>query len=1295
MVAESAPNPTPHLIDPLTTAEEKVLKLLAQGLSDKEIGIELSIAPITVRGDHKQNIYDKLGLQPGFRNRKWAVHCARQLGLLSSAEGDSEHPPPGDNPYRGLDVFQQQDAHLFFGREAFIEHLTTSLSANSNSPRFIAVVGPSGSGKSSIVRAGLIPTLHENSIPDASTWTVATMFPRVNPFHELEAVLQSVAIKHYPDVLDLLQRDAYGLVRAMRLILPEGRALLLIVDQFEELFTLVEDRQLARHFMDLLYAAVTDPLSSVWVIITLRADFLDRPLMYPDFSWLVQEHTAMVVPMSPDELERAITCPAQQAHVTFEPGLVARLVAEANEQPGALPLLEFALTELYDNRIGHTITMNTYNEIGGFREALTAQADRVYHGLFSAHQEAVRQVFLRLITLGEGTEDIRRRVPVQELQALDYPTPTMEYTTQFLAANRLLTLDLDPTTRLPTVEVAHEALIREWKRLQGWLDESRNDVRMERMLATAVDEWHRHDRDESYLMRGAKLAQFAGWRDVTNLALTVDENHFVDASLRERDRQRHRRRLMRNLALTVTTLVSIVMAVLALWALDQRGRAELAEHDALQQASIGLAAQAELELMQGVPERGILIALEALEDYPYTWQAERALFAAVQQTRLIHELHGHTDRVFYALWSPDGTRLLTVGYDGRTRLWDAASGVTALLDEHDAALESGAWSPDGTRIATVSLDGTVKVFDTDTHEMLLMLTEHTDQVWWAAWSPGGTQIATASLDGTARVWDADTGQTLLILSDHDAAVFDVAWSPDGRRIATASFDGTARIWNVDVTSPASGESLLLMRGHTDKVRQVTWSPDGKRIATASFDSTARIWDANSGEELFVLSRDMPGKVHAAKWSPDGKHLLTVQTGGPGTNGVATIWDTETGVMVFSLPGSGPLNFGAWSPDGTRVAVSDVGIFTRVWDATTGDELFVLYHTGVYVGSPDWSPDGTRLATTNEVGTVFVWDTTDAALLTFEDQYQYLAAWSPDGRQFARADSEGPLHITDRETGAIALTLPPVGSRYNGASWSPDGKSIATSHEDGTVRIWNAVSGAEQLVFQTEHPVYAPRWSPDGERISLTTYWAGIGYVYDATNGEQLFAFDAGESRGDLVWSPDGTQLASAIWHAGQVIIRDATSGERIRTIAIGGFLIDIDWSPDGTRLAIATGDNLAHIVDAHTGEILLTYAGHNNWVIKPDWSPDGSRIATAGEDSVRIWDPVTGAEYGVLDVTTAHAQWSSDGTRLLTVGGDSVVRIWQVFPTTDSLIDYAHVCCVFRQLTPEERAQFGLPMREK
>lgn len=1297
MTVTTTPTPSPHLIDPLTVAEEKVLNLLAQGLSDKEIGLELSIAPITVRGDHKQNIYDKLGLQPSFRNRKWAVHCARQLGLLPSFEDAPNLEPPGDNPYKGLDAFQPDDAHLFFGREAFIDQLTTRLSQNGSRPRFLAIVGPSGCGKSSIVRAGLVPALKQDRIPGASTWAITTMFPRINPFYELEMALRAVAVKPQPDLLELLQRDSFGLARAARLILPENRPLLLVIDQFEEVFTLVEDPTLARRFMDLLYAAVTDPRSMVRVIITLRADFLDRPLMYPDFSWLVQEHTAMVVPLNPDELERAITLPAQQAHVTLEPGLVAELVAKANEQPGALPLLEFTLTELYDNRVGRTVTLNTYEEIGGLNQALAAQADTVYAGLNTVQQEATRQLFLRLISLGEGTEDVRRRVPIQELVALDAPSQSMEYVTQFLAANRLLTLDLDPATKEPTVEVAHEALIREWGRLREWLEDSRNDVRMQRLLATAVDDWQRHDREKSYLMRGAKLAQYEGWRETTDLALTTDENQFLEISIVERDREHRRRQTVLYLALGFSLLVAVVMAVMAGWAVAQRNWAENSEYTTLVQASIGLAAQAELELVkvEGLSERATLLALEALEEYPYTWQAERALFAAVQHTWLIHMLRGHTDMVYYSAWSPDGSRLLTASYDGTTRVWNAESGAMSVLDEHSAEVEMGAWSPDGTMVATTCLDGTVKIFDMNTSEALHILTGHSAEVWWAAWSPDGTRIATASYDGTARVWEIATGEQLLVLTEHAAAVSDVAWSPDGEKIATTSIDETARVWNA-----TTGETLLVLQGHTNIVRQVSWSPDGSQIATAGHDATIRIWDATSGQEIFVLSREGYNKAWLALWSPDGSQLLTVQSGFLGEPGVATLWDTTTGELVFSLPGLGTaMNFGAWSPDGTRVAVCDSELITRVWDVATGEELFVLHHPRSALGAlgaPRWSPDGDRLATTDDKGTLYVWDVTGSEKLKFQNQDEQVLAWAPDGRSFARADREGPLYITDRETGEPVLTLPWVGTPYNGARWSPDGTVIATLHEDGSVRIWDAVLGNERLQFDVGLEIYIPHWSPDSTQLSVTTLWDGLAYIYDATTGDRLMTFDAGEPRSDLVWSPDGTQIVGTIAEAGQVKIWAAATGNEIRTIPIGDyFVLSVDWSPDGERLVVSTSDGV-HIVDPQTGDILLTYTGHNAWVILADWSPAGNRIVTVSDDSVRIWDPVTGTEYGALDVNASMALWSPDGTRLLTLASsDNVVRMWQVFPDTASLMDYAKACCVFREFTPEERVLFGLPMHEE
>ena len=306
--------------------------------------------------------------------------------------------------------------------------------------------------------------------------------------------------------MEQLERDRFGLIRAAQLILSEGDELVLVIDQFEELFMLSLMSGRARHFLDLLTAAVTEPRCPLRVIITLRADFYDRPLMIPDFCELMRQRTEIVVPLTVTELEQVMIGPAERVGAKVEPALVAAVVGEVGQQPGALPMLQYALTELFERRTDHTLTLDVYHALGGVMGVLAQRADDVYRKLSSDQQAAARQIFLRLVTLGEGTEDTRRRTHQAELLALG--GDSVDAVLEAFGRSRLLTFDRDPQTREPTVEVAHEAIIREWALLRSWLDESRDDIRQQRLLAAAAQEWETAGRDRSYLLTGSRLAQF-------------------------------------------------------------------------------------------------------------------------------------------------------------------------------------------------------------------------------------------------------------------------------------------------------------------------------------------------------------------------------------------------------------------------------------------------------------------------------------------------------------------------------------------------------------------------------------------------------------------------------------------------------------------------------------------------------------------------------------------------------------------------------------------------------------------
>ena len=1212
------------------------------------------------------------------------------------------------NPYKGLRAFQEADALDFFGREALTAYLLTRLAPapsqgegrREGDSRFLAIVGPSGSGKSSVVKAGLLPALRHGALPGSDKWFVVEMLPGPHPLEELEVGLLRIAAHQPGGLMEQLRRDERGLARAARLVLPSADStLLLIIDQFEEVFTLIEDKAEARHFLDSLYAAVTDPRSPVRVILTLRADFYDRPLMHPDFSELMRQHTEVVVPLTTDELARAIAGPAERVGARLEPGLVTDIAADIKQQPGALPLLQYALTELFERREGRLLTRQAYQSIGGVMGALGRRAEEVYAMLDPASQDAARQLFLRLVTLGEGVEDTRRRVLRTELISLTPQLPlqslgegaagerVMDAVIETFGKARLLSFDRDPATRGSTVEVAHEALLREWKRLREWLDASRADVRLLRMLAAAAAEWVNAERDASFLLQGARLAQFEGSVAGTKLALTHDERMFLEASLAERQKHeaeeaaRQRRELeaarklaetekrraeeqtraagrlrQRAILLAGALLVAVGLAFAAVW-LAQRARTE--RNNAEYQRQVAFARELSVNAVNNLradPERSILLALQAVSvgsagGKPVLVEAEEALHRAVQESRLRLTIRGHTAGLYRVAHSSDGKRLATASIDKTAKVWDVASGQELLtLRGHTMDVTGVAFSPDGTRLATSSSDKTAKVWDAVTGQELLTLRGHSGFIAGVAFNPDGKRLATASLDKTAKVWDAATGKELLTLIGHTGGVGSIVFTSDGKRLATSCWndelESTARVWDAD-----TGKLLLTLMGHTNGLWDIASSPDGKRLATCGSEGTAKIWDSASGRLLTTIFTQ--GVPMRAAFSPNGTRLAT-----GGADGLAKLWDTATGRLLQTLAGhTGEVWGASFSPDGLRLATGSRDGTARVWDISPSGSRDWLTVAGHTLGVPHlaYSPDGARLATVSGDKTAKVWDTlTGKELLTLSGHTKGLKsiAFDPDGSRLATTSADQTVRLWDSRTGKELLSLPapafpfPLGLRVG---FSPDGKRIAAATAGGTAKVWDAATGKELLTLCCHtQPAAGIAFSPDGARIA-TPSLDRTAKVWDAATGKEL-----------LTLSGHGAGLWAVV------------------------------FSPDGRRIATASQDGTAKVWDAATGQVLLTLSGHTGNVLDAAFSPDGTRVATAsGDGTIKLWNVTiesARSEQPLTFYAPNAAQFNSvafspDGKRLAGSCSDGAVRIYAL--PLDEIIAMAK-SRVTRALTTDE-----------
>jgi|GEM_PF-94814 len=1162
----------------------------------------------------------------------------RLLDLAANVRRE-DAPGLGLCPYKGLNYFDEADADLFVGREALTAKLTERVlsltgSGSLNEVRFLAVVGASGSGKSSLVRAGLVPSLRWNKV--SADWNIQVLTPTAHPLESLAMSLtrENGSVVPAATLIDDLARDPRSLHLFARRELESVNdpGILLVVDQFEELFALCRSEEERTAFIGNLLTAVSEADGPITVVITLRADFYAHCANYIHLREALAENQEYIGAMSDEELRHAIEEPARRGRWEIEAGLVDLLLHDVGHEPGALPLLSHALLETWQRRRGRTMTLSGYASSGGVRGAIAETAEAVFSDQFTSEQKGIaRRIFLRLTELGDATAtgDTRRRATFSELILKPEETAITQNVLKALADARLI------ITSENSAEVAHEALIREWPTLRGWLEDNREGLRLHRHLTEASQEWLQLDRVPDVLYRGARLAQVCEWASSYGDEMNTLEFEFLEASQALADREANEREAQRqreleaaqkladaertraeeqarstvqirkrSIYLAGALVVTIVMALAAAllgWQAQKASR--FATSRELASASIS-----NLDID---PERSILLALEALST-AYTLEAEDALHQSVLASRV---------------------RLTIQAYD---------PGAPILV----------AFSPDGKYLAAASPDEIVKVLDSATGMLLFTTYGHS-----VAYSPDGRKLVSILADGTVKQWDAATGEEISLAGPIDAGE-GVTFSPEGSRLATVTNGNLPRIWDVN-----TGQELVNFPGHTDYVSSAFFSPDGRRLLTTSDDGTARIWNATTGEELLSLS-DHPGWVWTAAFSPDGKRIATV------SGNEAFIWDAVTGKKLLTLTGHMNTIYSvAFSPDGSRFATGSLDRKVKVWDALTGRELFMLSgHTGA-VSSLAFNVAGNRLATGSEDGMIRVWDLgpSDEALTLPLGSVRQIA-FSPDGMYLAGSLGQ-TAKIWDAKTGRELQSLADLGNRINTLGFSPDGKTLVTAGDDLHVEIWDALSGYEIYRWPAHTGlVNALVFSPDGTRLATGSddykvkVW-DVSSLSDTsmTIGPLLITLELSTGVKSLVFNPDGTMLVTGSSN-GLVKIWDSLTGEELlRLPGHTDAVLSVAFSPDGKWLATASQDGAARIWNAMTGETLLDLGGHTAAITAIAFDRDGMRVATASLDgSAKLWDAETGQElltfFGDGTGLTSVA-FSPDGSRLAT-SGDGGVRVY-------------------------------------
>jgi WD40 repeat protein len=1194
-------------------------------------------------------------------------------------------------PYRGLEALEPEDAAVFFGRSADIVRGIDALRglAARRPPRLLVVLGASGAGKSSFLRAGLWPRLAR----DDSQWLPlrairagrgGAIEGSEGLLHALEDVNRRFALR--ASRADLRQRLAtpesfVALLKELReaaarralISAPPQPLPVLCLDQGEELFAADAGPE-SEKLLRLARAAID--ADAALLLVTIRSDAYGLMQSASTLAG-VEQATLSLGPVPQGEIARIIREPSEvlrrkagPSAPNFDAAVVERLQREIAGETDALPLLAFVLQRLMREHTGtSTIGVKELDQTGGVaaaieQEAESALADAGFGPDRAERREVLRRLFIpRLARIDRDTKAPQRRVARQSDLAADLLSLARALTQRRLVVAKLAseaTAGGDAATfdtGAATLEVAHEALLRRWPTLAELMSEDRDALLLLDGVLTAAVDWDKAEsaRKTDFLAhRGSRLsdAQALASRGADWAREIVPAQAYLTACTQREITEREEKEAA--LAREQERLAEIAAGQARTARLQRITRWAFAAVGAVILIAGGLVGWLQWDKARQLANKEVALA-ESKQ------QLDHAQANVLAELSAIQLLRGDLDGALRA--ASRGTNIdlaLPVAAGGASPA--SAALATAVsqtkwshgLGGHDSFVSSAEFSPDGLRIVTASGDKTVRIWDATSAKELAVLRGHESAVRSAAFSPDGSRIVTASADNTARIWDAASAEQTAVLRGHAGPVHSATFSPDGSRVITASEDKTARIWEV-----ASAKELAMLRGHEGAVQSATFTRDGSRIVTTSEDKTARIWDAAAAKEVAVL-RGHDGSVASAAFSPDGRRIVTASY-----DKTARVWDAAAASEVAVLRGHGsPVQSAAFSPDGSRIVTASWDKTVRIWEAASARESAVLRGHSNYVYCAKFSPDGLRIVTASWDRTARVWDAPTAgesAVLRHEGDV-WFATFSPDGSRIVTTSGDKTARIWD-STGNQLTVLRGHNDIVLSAAFTPDGSRLVTASWDKTARIWDVAAGKEiAVLYGHGGPVASATFSPDGTRVVTASADKTI-RIWEAATATEIVTLRGHENYVmSAAFSPDGSRLVTASWDR-TARIWDARAEKEI---AILRGHSDVVWSAafsrDGLRIVTASTDKTARIWDAASAHELVVLRGHDGPVRSAAFRADGSRIVTSSEDNTaRIWEAATAKEIGVLrghDKYVVSAVFGPDGSRVITASWDGTARVW-------------------------------------